>query len=101
MNLVKDSKKILSTSKLVYTGQFTNPNSITLAESHTDSCRSWSHFTIEVEEVIVLVQARPAFGSCYRNQVLVQGLSLMVFPGTTAISNIKRHSACWTRGVLF
>lgn len=34
-------------------------------------------------------------------QMSIQVLSLMVFPDAIIVSNIKRHSACWTRGVLF
>jgi len=60
-----------------------------------------AQLTIEVEEVIVLVQAWSAFCYCHGDQVLIQILPLVILPHMMAVSDIKRHSAGWARCVLF
>lgn len=60
-----------------------------------------AQLTIEVEEMIVLVQAWSAFCYCHRAQVLLQIFPLVILPHVMAVSDIKRHSAGWARCILF
>lgn len=57
--------------------------------------------TVKVEEVVVLVQVRPAFGGCHRGQVFLQVLPLVVLSGLMVVGDVQRHPAGGAGSVLF